>query len=77
MVEHFHHRERIADFVRHLRREQAQGGKFFVLTQLLLHIHHPLVKPGFFDGNGRQFRQARTTLKPCSQDHQTLTWLLD
>ena len=58
VVEHFHDRERIANFMRDLRREQAQGGKFFVLTQLLLDIHHALVEPGFFDGDGRQFRQG-------------------
>ena len=58
MIEHFHHGERIADFVRNLRGEQAQGGEFFVLTQLLLHIHDALVKAGLFHGDGRQFGQG-------------------
>ena len=58
MVEHFHDGERIANLMRDLRRQQAERGKFFVLTQLLLHIHDALVKAGFLHGDGGQFRQG-------------------
>ena len=58
MVEHFHDGEGIADFVGDLGGEQAEGGKFFVLTQLLLDIHDALVEAGLFHGDGRQFRQG-------------------
>ena len=59
MIEHLHNRQRIADFVRDLRRQQAQRGELFILAQLLFHIHHPLVEPGLLDGNGGQFGQGR------------------
>jgi hypothetical protein len=58
MVEHLHDGQRIADFVGDLGREQAEGGEFFVLTQLLLDIHDALVEAGLFHGDGRQFRQG-------------------
>ena len=58
MVEHFHDGERIADFVGDFGREQAEGGKFFILTQLLLDIHDALVEAGLFHGHGRQFGQG-------------------
>ena len=54
MIEHFHHGQRIADFVRDLRREQAERGKFFVLAHLFLDIHDPFIEPRLFDGNGGQ-----------------------
>ncbi len=57
MVQHLHHRERVADFMRDLGGEQAKSGKLFVLAQLLLDVHHPLVEPGLLDGNGRQLGQ--------------------
>ena len=52
--QHFHYRERIADFVRDLGRQQAQRGQLFVLAQLLLHVHHPFVEPRPLDGDRRQ-----------------------
>ena len=57
VIQQLHHRERIADFVRDLGGEQAERGQFFVLPQLLLHVHDALVKPRLFNRNGRQFRQ--------------------
>ena len=42
-----------------LRGQQAQGGELFVLTQLLFHVHHPLVKAGLFHGDGGQLGQGR------------------
>ena len=58
VVEHLHHRERIADLVRHLRRQQAERGELLVLAQLLLDVHDPLVEPGLLDRHGRQLRQG-------------------
>ena len=57
MIQHFHHGERISDFVGHFGGEEPEGGELFVLPQLLFHIHDSLVEPGFFDGDGGQFRQ--------------------
>ncbi len=57
VIQHLHHRERIADFVRDLGGEQTERGKFFVLAQLFLDIHDALVEPRLFDGERGKFRQ--------------------
>ena len=54
VVEHFHYRQRIADFVRDLGREQTERGELFVLAHLLLNIDNPLVEPRLFDSDGGQ-----------------------
>ncbi len=57
VVEHLHHREGIADFVGDLGGKQPERGEFFVLAQLFLNIHDPLVEPRLFNGEGVQFRE--------------------
>ena len=63
MVEHFHHGQRIADFVGHFRRQQAEGGKFFVLPQLFLHVHDALVEPGLFQATADNSASPLTVVK--------------
>ncbi len=58
MVEHLHHRERIADFVGDLGGEQAEGRELLVLAQLLLDVHHALIEAGLLDGDGGQLGQG-------------------
>ena len=54
VVQHFHYRERIANLMRHLGREQPQRAKLLVAPQLFLHIHRALVQLRLFDGHGRK-----------------------
>jgi hypothetical protein len=57
MEEHFHHGQRIADFVGDFRRQQADCGKLFALPQLLLDINNAFVEARLFDRHRREFRQ--------------------
>ena len=57
MKEHFHHCQRIADFMRDFSGEQAERGKFFVPAQFLLHVENAFVEPRPLDGRAGQFRK--------------------
>ncbi len=51
MKQHLHHRERIADFMRHLGGQQPERVQLFRLPELLLDIDDPFVEPGLLDGD--------------------------
>src|SRR5258706_15280893 len=57
MIEHFHHRERIADLMSNFRRKQTERGELVVLAQLFLDIDDALIESRLLDGDRRKLSQ--------------------
>ena len=70
VIQHLHHREWIADFMRHLRRQQSERGQLFVLPHLFLRIHQTLVSRAFSIAMAESSAKAagmRSLRKICMQ----------